>query len=71
VPELRNISQADAVKVFCKAGGTERNGKGSHRVVKMPNGRNLSVPSGKVKVGLLKHLIKIADLTDERFVELL
>ena len=43
-------------------------GKGSHRVVKMPNGVNLSIPSGVVKIGLLKHLIKIAELSDEEFL---
>jgi hypothetical protein len=34
----------------------------------MPNGRNLAVPSGVLKIGLLQRLIKLADLTEEEFV---
>ena len=54
---------------FVRLGGRERKGKGSHRVVKMPNGRNLSIPSGIVKVGLLKNTIRNADCTDEEFLK--
>lgn len=46
-------------------------GKGSHQVVTMPNGRHLSIPAGVLKVGLLKHLIKMADITEEEFLRLL
>ena len=49
----------------------ERTGKGSHRVVNMPNGRNLAVPSGILKVGLLRSLLKSAEMTEEQFVEAL
>jgi predicted RNA binding protein YcfA (HicA-like mRNA interferase family) len=65
----RDIRQADAVTAFRRRGGVERRGKGSHRVVNMPNGVNLSVPSGIVKVGLLRSLIRSAELTDEEFLE--
>ena len=68
MPQFRDIRQTDAIKAFVALGGWERPGKGSHRVVKMPNGANLSVPSGIVKVGLLKHLIRISELSDEAFL---
>jgi predicted RNA binding protein YcfA (HicA-like mRNA interferase family) len=55
------------VRAFVNAGGTERKGKGSHRVVKMPNGKLISLPSGVLKVGLLRHQIKLAGLTEEEF----
>jgi len=71
VPSLRNVQQEPAVRAFIKAGGQERQGKGSHRVIKMPNGRNLSVPSGVIKIGLLKHLVKMAEITEEEFFSLL
>ena len=35
------------------------------------NNVNLSIPYGILKEALLKHLIKIADLTDEEFLEAL
>jgi len=37
----------------------------------MPNGRNLAIPSGVLKIGLLKHLIKMADINEEKFLSLL
>jgi len=37
----------------------------------MPNGKNLSVPAGVLGIGLLKRLIRLADMTDEQFHELL
>jgi predicted RNA binding protein YcfA (HicA-like mRNA interferase family) len=67
----RNVRQPRAVAAFVKAGGVERRGKGSHRVVKMPNGNVLAVPAGILKVGLLKHLVKTADLSEDEFAELL
>ena len=68
MPEFRDITQAEAVKAFVSFGGIERTGKGSHRVVKMPNGRNLSVPAGIVKVGLLKALVRTANLAEDEFL---
>lgn len=35
----------------------------------MPNGRNLSIPSGVVKVGLLKKAIHNGDCTEEEFLK--
>jgi predicted RNA binding protein YcfA (HicA-like mRNA interferase family) len=70
-PTLRNVRQEDAIRAFLRAGGQERQGKGSHRIVRMPNGRNLAIPSGVLKIGLLKHLIKMADINEEKFLSLL
>lgn len=64
----RDIQQKEAVAAFVSLGGRERTGKGSHRVVTMPNGRNLSIPAGDVKVGLLKRAIRTAGRTDEDFL---
>ena len=55
---------------FIRLGGVElprRRGKGSHRVVRMLNGKNLTVPAGVLKVGLLMHLIQVAGITPEEF----
>ena len=49
-------------------GGVERQkSKRGHRVVKMPNGRVCSFPTGTLKVGLLMHEIKMAGKTEEEF----
>lgn len=56
------------MKAFVKLGGTKRRGKGSHRVVNL-NGYNLSIPHGVLKVGLLKHLIKLSGVTEDKFLE--
>ena len=64
----RDIQQKEAVAAFVELGGRERPGKGSHRVVTMPNGRSVSIPAGDVKVGLLKRAIQTADLTDDAFL---
>lgn len=67
MPSLNNINQQVAVRCFVRLGGTERKGKGSHRIVNL-NGRNLSVPHGIVKEPLLKHLIKMSGFTEEDFI---
>lgn len=55
-----------------KAGGEERPGKGSHRVVKAANGKPLSLPTGVLKTGLLRGQIRKAGLTEEEeFIDLL
>ncbi|GEM_PF-192094 len=56
---LRGIKGKEAIKAFVKAGGVERNGKGDHVNVKMPNGQIITIPSSKeLKIGLLKAAIK-------------
>jgi hypothetical protein len=37
----------------------------------MPNGQTVSLPTGILKIGLLRSQIKAAGLTDEEFSELL
>ena len=69
-PSLRDIRQEEAVRAFVRLGGVERRGKGSHRVVNM-NGRNLSIPHGVLKTGLLRYLIKQAGITARQFHEVL
>jgi predicted RNA binding protein YcfA (HicA-like mRNA interferase family) len=72
VPKLpRNVRQAEAVRAFVRAGGVERRGKGGHRVVKMPNGHIVSLPTGVIKAGLLNSEVKESGLTVDGFVELL
>ena len=64
------MKQSDAVRAFVRLGGMERAGKGSHRVVNL-NGRNLAIPYGTLKEGLLRHLIKTAGLTPDDFLKAL
>ena len=56
------------MKAFVRLGGEERSGKGSHRVVNL-NGYNLAVPTGILKIGLLKRLIKLSGKTEEEFLD--
>ena len=68
-PSSRNVRQAEAVKVFVKWGGVERKqSKRGHRIIKMPNGRIVSLPTGILKVGLLLHEVKMAGKTEEEFL---
>jgi len=67
VGSLSNIRQGEAVRAFVRLGGVERGGKGSHIIVNL-NQMNLSVPHGVLKVGLLRHLIKISGITEEEFL---
>ena len=67
MPSLNNIRQQEAIRSFVRPGGIERRGKGSHRIVNL-NGRNLSIPHGIVKEPLLKHLIKMANVSEEDFI---
>lgn len=67
MPSLRNVRQSEAVRVFLALGGQERGTKKNYRMVTMPNGALLSIPSGTLKRGLLQRLIRDADLTVEQF----
>ena len=68
---LSNIRQREAARAFVRAGGQEKPGGSGHLVIKMPNGRRLSLPSGILKEGLLRAQIRIAGLTIDEFLELL
>jgi hypothetical protein len=64
---LRNVRQREAVRAFVRLGGTERPGKGSHRIVNI-NRMNLSIPHGILKEGLLRRLIQLSGFTVEDFL---
>jgi predicted RNA binding protein YcfA (HicA-like mRNA interferase family) len=65
--EFRDISQGQAVRAFIRLGGEERRARRGHAIVKMPNGKLLAIPSGTLKIGLLKHLIRVSNCSDDDF----
>ena len=72
-PEFRNVRPGDAVAAFERAGGVVRRGRGSHINVKMPNGQVLTFPQHRepLKIGLLKAMLRKAEITEEQFDRLL
>ena len=74
MPELRGVRPRNAIAALERAGGVVRkSGKGDHVNIKMPNGQILTF-SGKrepIKVGLLKAMLRKANLSEEEFVKLL
>jgi predicted RNA binding protein YcfA (HicA-like mRNA interferase family) len=62
------VNQDRAVKAFERAGGQLKKTKRGHAVLKMPNGRLVSLPSGILKKGLLTQQIKVGGLTVDEFV---
>lgn len=66
---LRNVKQAEAAKTFIALGGVDRATKKNYRMIQMPNGGLLTIPSGTLKIGLLVNLIKRAGVTREEFEE--
>ena len=66
----RDIRQDAAIRAFTRAGGREiqRRGKGSHRVVSMPNSHRVVLPV-RLKPGLLQDMIKQAGLSVEEFLD--
>jgi predicted RNA binding protein YcfA (HicA-like mRNA interferase family) len=74
VPKFpRNVDQSRAVRAFVRAGGYEvaRRGKGSHRVVVMPNGTRLTLQYRIIPVGALAAMVKQADIPAEDFISYL
>lgn len=73
MPELRNIRPREAIAALERAGGVARSGKGSHVNIKMPNGQIITFSATRepIKIGLLKAMIRKADLTENEFVQLL
>ena len=69
----RDVTQGEVVRALVNAGGQElRNrGKGSHRMVKMPNMDRPVVVPAKLKTGLVAAIIKQAGLSLEDFLEAL
>ena len=57
-----------ALGAFERGGGTVIRTRGSHCLLRMPNGETLAVPLHKeLKVGLLLHLVRRAGMTPEAF----
>lgn len=74
MPELRSVRPRDAIAALQRAGGvTRKGGKRDHVNIKMPNGQIITFSGRKepIKVGLLKAMLRKADLTAEEFVKLL
>lgn len=71
MPQLRNVRQADAAKAFIKLGGQDRGTKKNYRMIRMPNGTLIELPSGTLKIGLLISQIRRAGLTTAEFEEAL
>ena len=71
MPPLRNVKQAEAARAFVRLGGVERRTRKNYRMVTMPNGTLLSIPSGTLKVGLLRKLIRLAEVSVDEFEEAL
>ena len=66
---LRDVRQDEAARIFVRFGGKERRTRKNYRMVAMPNGALLAIPSGTLKYGLLHRLIRRAGLTAGKFEE--
>ena len=70
---LRNIRAQRAVRAFHRLGYETVRVRGSHHILKHPNGSMIVLPmhGGALKVGILLDAIERAGLTLEEFEELL
>lgn len=48
---LTNVRQEEAARVFVRAGGEDKGQRHGHRIIKMPNGMHLSLPTGILREG--------------------
>ena len=71
--ELRNVRPREAITAFERAGGVVRRGKGDHVNIKMPNGRIITFSGRRepIKIGLLKAMLRKAELTEADFLRML
>ena len=72
--ELRDIRPAVAIAALIRAGGILRKGgKGDHVNIKMPNGQIVTFSGRKepVKIGLLKAMLRKAELSEAEFLRLM
>ncbi len=71
--ELRNIRPKEAIAAFERAGGVVRRGKGDHVNIKMPNGQIITFSGRRalIKIGLLKAMLRKAELSEDEFLRLL
>ena len=70
---LRNIRAQRAIRAFRRLGYETVRIRGSHHILKHPNGGMIVLPihGGTLKVGILLDAIERAGLTPEEFEELL
>jgi len=74
VAESRDVRPREAIAAFERAGGlTRKGGKGDHVNIKMPNGRIITFSGRRdpMKIGLLKAMLRKAELTEQEFLRLL
>ncbi len=73
MPGLRDIRPAEAIAALVKAGGVTRNGKGDHVNIKMPNGKIVTFSGMKdpIKTGLLRAMLRKAEVSEETFLRLI
>jgi len=71
--KLPIISGPEAIRAFSRAGWFPHRQVGSHVVLRKEGSKiTLTIPKHKeLKPGLLRHLIKVSELTVEDFIELL
>ncbi|HRX84031.1 MAG TPA: type II toxin-antitoxin system HicA family toxin [Phycisphaerae bacterium] len=73
MPKLPVLSGSDAVRAFAKAGFRESRRRGSHVMMvrdECPN--TLSIPQhNELRAGLLRALIRNAEMSVEEFIELI
>jgi predicted RNA binding protein YcfA (HicA-like mRNA interferase family) len=71
--KLPIISGSEAIRAFSRAGWFPHRQVGSHVVLRKEGSKiTLTIPKHKeLKPGLLRHLIKVSELTVEDFIELL
>ena len=67
MPSLRDVPQAKAARAFLALGGVDRSSTKNYRMIKLPNGALIQLPSGTLKIGLLAAQIRRAGLTVEEF----
>ena len=70
---LRNVRAQRAINAFHRLGYETVRVRGSHHILKHPNGRMIVIPmhGGTVKVGILLDAIERAGISTEEFEELL
>ncbi len=69
-PRLRGLKARQVIRAFERVGGAVQPGRGDHVKIQMPNGSLLVLRSGdEVGIGLLKDLLKLADMSPEEFLK--
>lgn len=71
MPDLRDISQDAAAMAFLRLGSEDRKTKKNYRMIRMPNGQLIVLPSGILKTGMLRSQIRRASFSEDQFKEVL